>query len=647
VDGSRERGHGTKLGALRIEFRSLQTKLLLGTVGVLILVLSGVIAVVEHGQRLAIVAEVERRGEVLARSLAAISTGPLLLYNFTALEQNVARVGSDPDVVYAMVLDADGKVVAHSRRPELVGFPLEGAVHERAARASDLLVQEVPRRTGKPIFDFAVPILVEGQRWGTVRIGLSKRRMEALISRTRWELAGLSAATLAFVGLGALVVARRIARPVRRLAAAAEGIARGELDQQTQPVGADEIGQLALAFNHMMAELRQHRSDLELAHTELSRRFEEVAELKGYTDSILGSVTSGIVTLDLDGRVATLNPAAEMLTGLFGPEVTGRYGQEVFGHSPEVAEILMEALASRSGTANAALVLRRPNGSTLPIEMSTAPLRGLEGKDLGVVGVFRDVSIVRELEEQLRRSDRLAALGTLAAGLAHEIKNPLTALRTFTRFMPRKFDDERFRESFQRVVPHELERINVIVERLLELARPARLNFQPVRLADLLDRVLDLYTNQVEAKQIDVQREYARDCPVIQADSEYLYQAFGNLVTNAIEAMDSGGRLMLRVGWAHGDQMLPPSRRGGRRIRVEIEDTGRGITSAEADKVFNPFFTTKASGTGLGLALTHKTVEDHRGSITFRSTPGAGTTFRVILPVGVGPEGRPGRGGEN
>jgi len=621
---------------LNLKFQSLQTKLLLGTLFVLVLIMTGMMVVVEHRQRAAIVGEVQRRGEVLARSLAATSRGDLLLYNFTALEQDVAQVADEADVVYAIVLDPGGNVVAHSRRPELVGSTLDGAVHERAARTDRLLVQEsVQRRSGEAIYDIAVPVHVEGQKWGTVRVGVSRRRMEAQIRRTRWELGALSLVTLVAGGLGAAFVARRIARPVRQLAAGAEAIARGELDQRIEPAGEDEIGQLALTFNHMVAQLRHHRTEIEAAHAELRRRFEEVAELKNYTDSIMGSVTSGIVTLDLDGRVATLNPAAEMLTGLFAPEVAGRYCLEVFAHSPEPGDLLMETLERRTGMGNVSLTLRRPNGTTLPIEMSTAPLRGREGKDLGVVGVFRDVTVLRELEEQVRRSDRLAALGTLAAGLAHEIKNPLTSLRTFTRFMPRKFDDERFRERFQRVVPHELERINAIVEQLLELARPARLAFQPVGLADLIDRALDLYANQIEGKGIEVRREYARDCPPVQADPEYLYQAFVNLVANALDAMDAGGRLTLRVGGSQGGDPLAPSRaRGpGRQVKVEIEDTGKGISPSEADNVFNPFFTTKASGTGLGLALTHKIVEDHGGRIAFRSASGAGTTFRVTLPV--------------
>jgi PAS domain S-box-containing protein len=601
-------------------FDSLQTRLLAGTILIFLVVMTGVIAVVEYRQRAAIIGEVLRRGEVIVRDLAAISSSPLLLYNFTALEQNVDRVRGNTDVVYAVVLDAEGKVAAHSRRPELVGSALTAPLDRAAATTETLLVQESQAR-GEAVYDFAVPVMIGAQRWGTVRVGLSKRRMEAQIRRTRIELAGLAA-----------LVARAISRPVRELAAGAEAIARGDLDQRIEAGGFGEIGQLAVVFNHMTAQLLQQRRDLEATHESLRDRFEEVADLKSYTDSILASITSGIVTLDLDGRVATVNPAAELLTGLFAGEIVGRYCTEVFAHTPEVLEILMEALASRGGLGHVSLSLRRRNGTTVPVEMSTAPLRGLEGKDLGVVGVFRDVSQVRELEGQLRRSDRLAALGTFAAGLAHEIKNPLASLRTFTRIIPRKFEDARFRETFMRVVPHELERINGIVEQLLELARPSRLRPAPLTVPGVLDRVLELYANELDAQAIVVTREYARDVPAITADPERLYEAFLNLVNNALAAMAPGGRLTLRTGWHRpGD----PMGRGaaGRRVRVEIEDTGSGISPSEAEKVFDPFFTTKAEGTGLGLALTHKIIEDHGGSIGFRSTPGVGTVFTVLLPL--------------
>ena len=618
-----------------MKLRSLQTKFLWGTLLVIAFVMTAVMVVVEHRQRAAIIEEVQRRGEVIARNLAAISYGPLLLYNYTALEQNVARVAGEADVVYALVLDADGRVAAHSSHPERVGAVLEGPAHRRAARAGELLVQETVTSRGEAIYDFALPVQVEGRKWGTIRVGLSKQRMEAEIGKTRVELGALTLAVLLLGGLAAALMARRIARPVQRLAEGAVAISRGELAQRIEPTTADEIGRLAAAFNHMAVQLVQQRSDLEEANVELHRHFVELVDLKTYTDSILASLTNGIVTVDLDGRVVTLNPAAELLTGFFSGEVTGRYCSETFAHTPVLSDILMETLASHAPISNVPLTLRRRNGSATPIELSTAPLKGGEGKDLGVIGVFRDLTLVRQLERDLRRSDRLAALGTLATGLAHEIKNPLMSILTFTRHLARRFDDPHFREKFQSVVPHELERINGIVERLLELARPARMSFTLVRLPALLDRVVELYANQIEARQVVVARQYARDVPPIQADQEGIYQVVVNLVANALDAMEGGGRLTLRAGWSESRDPLLPSRRRSpdRRARIEVEDSGGGIPQSESDRIFNPFYTTKEGGTGLGLALAHKIVEDHGGTINFRSGRAGGTVFTVVLPL--------------
>lgn len=615
---------------MRPRFRSLRAQLLRDTLIVIVLVMATVLVVVEHRQRAAIIEQVERRGMSLAQSLASMSYGPLLLYNFTALEQNAARIAAETDVVYAIILDGEGRVAAHSRHAERVGLALDGSVDLRAAAASEPLTQTTElAETREAVYDFTVPVQVDRRKWGSVRVGLSKRRMDAAIRGTRGELALVTLATLVFSGVAAAFVARRITRPVRQLADGAAAVSRGQFDQRIEPSTADEIGRLAETFNHMTAQLLQQRTALEDAHAELSDRFKELADLKSYTDSILSSLTTGVVTVDLEGRIVTLNPAAELLTGFFSGEAVGRYCTEVFASTGEMADVLMETLTSHHPIAGIALTLTRRNGVVVPIELSTAPLKGSDGKDLGVVGVFRDLTAVRALEDRLQRSDRLAALGTLAAALGHEIKNPLTSILTFSRHLSRRYADEGFREKFQSVVPRELERINEIVERLLELARPARLHFAPVPLPALLDGVIDLYGNEIEAKGTLVTREYARDVPPIRGDENALARVVVNLVANSLEAMDAGGRLTLRLGWADGPRRLAHYRR----VQIEIEDTGAGIAARERDLIFNPFYTTKEGGTGLGLAIAHKIVEEHGGTIDVASTPGVGTAFRIVLPV--------------
>jgi two-component system sensor histidine kinase AtoS len=617
---------------------SLRTKFVLATALVTALLMVAVMLIVERRQRAAIVGEVHRRGTVLAESLAAAATGPLLLYNFTALEQSVTRLDAQTDdVTYAVVLDADGRVAAHSREPGQVGGVANDEAARRARDARAPLVQDVAAG-GQPLYDFAVPVVVDGQRWGTVRVGLSRRRMEAEIARTRRELVGLATLALVAGGLAAALVAGRIARPVRELARGATAIARGDLDVRVEAATSDEIGRLAEAFRHMAGQLGDQRRGLARAEAELRRQLAELSDLQSYTDHILRSLTSGVITLDLDGRVVTVNPAAEVLTGRLAAEVAGKPCTEAFAHLPALRDVLLQTVASRAGTALAAISLDPGAGpGRAAVELTTAPLRGAEGRLLGLLAVLRDVSAVRQLEEQLRRSDRLAAVGTLAAGLAHEIKNPLTSVLTFSRHLARRFADERFRQRFQSVVPRELERINGIVDGLLRLARPGRLTLAPVALPELLDRALELYGQQIEARRITVVREYAVGLPAIAADPEHLYQAVVNLVTNALDAMDEGGTLTVRAGWAAGPGAVAAPGPRGERLRLEVEDTGPGIPASDSSRVFNPFFTTKATGTGLGLAITHKIVEDHGGSITFRSGPGPGTTFTILLPPAVAP----------
>lgn len=615
---------------LRPRFGRLRTKLVLGTVLVIAGLMAAVGVVVDRRQRATIVEEGQRRGRALAESLAAVSAGPLLLYHYTALEQHVVRFGREPDIVYAMVVDREGRVAAHSLAPGQVGARPDDPVSARALAGAPV-IQTAPGPEGEAIYDIAVPILVEGDRWGTARVGLSRRRLDAQLAATRRELALLGIVALVLGSLATAVVARRITRPVQQLADGVAAISRGELDQRIEPSTADEIGRLAAAFNEMAAQLRQQRADLEAAHVALRQRFAELSDLKSYTDHILNSLGSGIITLDLDGRVVTVNPVAEALTGGSAPRVAGRPATEALAHLPELRDLLLDTLRTRVGVGPVSLVVAPTHGVAVPVEVVTTLLRGAGGQTLGVVAVLRDLTAVRRLEEQLRRSDRLAAFGTLAAGLAHEIKNPLTSIMTFSRHLTRRFDDERFRQRFQSVVPRELERINAIVDGLLRLARPARLDLVPVQLPPLVEQALELCTDQLEARRIRVQREYTVGLPPVPGDAEQLYQAFLNLVTNALDAMEGGGVLSVRVGWAEGDEGPPGMAYD--RLAVAVADTGTGIRAEEAPNVFNPFFTTKPRGTGLGLAITHRIVEDHGGSVTFRSTPGQGTTFTVTLPV--------------
>jgi signal transduction histidine kinase len=243
---------------------------------------------------------------------------------------------------------------------------------------------------------------------------------------------------------------------------------------------------------------------------------------------------------------------------------------------------------------------------------------------------------VRELEDRLRRADRLAALGTMAAGIAHDIRNPLTSILIFSQLMSLHYDDSDVREKFNRVVPRELERVQTVIEDMMELARPASVHREPASLNDILSRVLELFESQVNPQGIKVSTEYELDLPFCMVDRKRLHRCFSNLVSNAFQAMSSGGELTVRTrripAMIFPDTGLPDPRPEPA-IQITIADTGQGISADRLSRIFDPFYTTKEKGLGLGMAIAHRIVEDHRGTIDVQSKVGLGSTFTVCIPL--------------
>ncbi|MFA5103810.1 MAG: ATP-binding protein [Candidatus Margulisiibacteriota bacterium] len=253
---------------------------------------------------------------------------------------------------------------------------------------------------------------------------------------------------------------------------------------------------------------------------------------------------------------------------------------------------------------------------------------------------------LKESQDHLIASEKLAALGTMAAGMAHEIKNPLVALRTFTQLLPLKWEDKEFREKFISIIPPEIDKINKIAENLLKFGRPSKPEFKPINVETVLDEVLDLVDNQIKKNNIRVSTKFVKT-PKIYGDPSQLSQAFLNIIMNAIQAIKEGGELIIKTDIGHVIQLgkitrgvfLNSPRREdntpGQKIPmvfVEITDSGPGISEENMKNMFDPFFTTKESGTGMGLPITLRIIEDHKGSIKLRSQLGKGTTFIIMLP---------------
>lgn len=374
---------------------------------------------------------------------------------------------------------------------------------------------------------------------------------------------------------------------------------------------------------------RRRAADLEQANARLAA---ELAELRASHEDLLSSLQDGVIVLDAAGRVISLNQAAEELTGLSDSAARGRALGEVFPPPAPLAGLVSRTLALGRSHADFELDLRRPDGSRRTVSAVASQVSGPGGECRGAVLVLRDLSSVRELEEQVRRSERLAALGVLAAGLAHEVRNPLVGVRAAAQLLAKEPAFPAALHEFTGVIIREVDRLNRLVDELLSLAGTHALRRRPCNVNQMVEEALRLQGPALQGGAVAVLRRYDPAIPVLEADPDRLLQVFLNLLRNAVEAM-AGAPGALTVS-TRFERVAPQC--GGRSAAVvEVEDRGPGMTPEVQAKLFTPFFTTKAKGTGLGLPLSLRIVEEHEGALELASRPGQGTTARVLLPLAV------------
>jgi signal transduction histidine kinase len=236
---------------------------------------------------------------------------------------------------------------------------------------------------------------------------------------------------------------------------------------------------------------------------------------------------------------------------------------------------------------------------------------------------------MREMEKSLHRADKLAALGTLASSIAHEIRNPLVSIKTFTQLVPRKFNSRDFLDKFQAIVPDELERMENILNQLLNFGRFSQPEFHSLNIEEIIESILSLMNMELSKCNIEVIKLYGKDIPQIMADGEQLKQVFMNIVLNAIQSMPEGGNL--RIITSIEQESVDGDTSDF--VAIEFEDTGYGIPEENLSNLFNPFFTTKNGGSGLGLSISRRIIKEHNGHINVESTMGKGTAFTVKLPL--------------
>ena len=361
--------------------------------------------------------------------------------------------------------------------------------------------------------------------------------------------------------------------------------------------------------------------------------FTEVQNAKIYNETLLEKLTSGVIAVGADERITVFNNEAGQITGLNPSEIIDRPIDQL----PEpLRNILRDTLRSVERRENSEITL--PSGEeSMVARASSSIFHGQQGEMLGALMVLTDITALKRLEQQIRRSDRLASLGTLSAGMAHEIKNPLVSIKTFAQLLPERYQDSDFRETFSNLIGHEIDRIDSLVNQLLRFARPAKPLLKPMHVHEILEKSLMLIGHRLYQKEIKLTRSWNAEVDTIRADADQLEQVFLNFFLNAMDAMKRDGELMVATEIHSAEEWMASvtARRGevNEILRVTVRDNGEGIRNEDIPHVFDPFFTTKDYGTGLGLSVVHGIIQEHGGQIEVESELSKGTAFHILLPL--------------
>lgn len=512
-----------------------------------------------------------------------------------------------PQVIDAAIVAPDGRIVAHLD-PDRIGMRQQPtpSLDELASLSGLAQLRRIFGEEGQT-YEVVEPLRLGDSDFGTIRIGVStllvrldlSERLAPVLRTAGWVLLGAV--------VGALILAQWLLRPIHVLRSGLRQLERGEPAEIDLPQ--DEFGDLGREIKAVSDRLLAERAAAEGPEAGL--------------DSIVEHLEDAVGIFGPDGELLSANPA---MRGLL---------QQAAGPDQPFAEIVNRTLDARESAEPVTLPM--PGGGEAgPREwyVTAHPVEDHGERLVGVMVVARDLAALGELQSTLRYSRKLAALGRLTAGVAHEVKNPLNAMTIHLELLkgklaarPRSGDgsapavDPGAALEHVSVIGGEIKRLDQVVQGFLKFMRPDDLHLQPVQIPDLLAGIARVVQPDAAASQIRVITDCPPDLPPVHGDPEPLRQALLNLAINACQAMPGGGTLRLTAQSA-----------SRRRVLVTVEDTGVGIPPAHLPKIFDLYFTTKAGGSGIGLSMVFRTVQLHDGEIEVQSTPGTGTTFRILLP---------------
>jgi two-component system sensor histidine kinase AtoS len=487
------------------------------------------------------------------------------------------------------------------------------ALHEALQAQSGGRLREQQDRAlqeGETLIDF-----VEGMiAFSSHRLAVKTQATLLGISRTKTLLFVMIVMIHVLVISLSLVLMRGITNPVNALLRATRRLRKGDLDYRVHGLQ-DEFGELATSFNEMSNALREHIVKVR----ESEKRYRMLFE----------SARDAIFILDVNetgGRIVAANPAASEIYGYGEGEMAGQNMLDCMGDAARDAGWLQRVAGGEWVEEES--IHQRADGTDFPVEMSAGLLGpGRAEKDENRLALLtaRDVSERKRTEREMQRAEQMKVVGELAAGLAHEIKNPLAAIKVAVDVLSAELEEPKDARDILGRVNDQVKQIEVLIRGLLNFARPAEPKFFHVNINDVLDKtcMLVMPEHHSPSSEAVLVKELDEHLPKTAADPMQLHQVFLNLIQNALDAIPDRGVVTVRT--MHDQQEHA--------IMIEVRDTGRGIDESAMDKVFRPFFTTKNDGTGLGLPVSMQIVEQHGGNMTVGRNPGGGTVFTITIPV--------------
>ncbi len=346
-------------------------------------------------------------------------------------------------------------------------------------------------------------------------------------------------------------------------------------------------------------------------------------QTQDYTAQVVANMANGLLSIDPQGKVLSFNHLALEMLGLDESNIAGMNLREIIDFQ---ASGIQDTLTRCSAVLDREIQHRSATGEPVELSVSATPIIGEENECRGAVIILHDLREIKLLEEKVRRSEKLAAVGKLAAGVAHEIRNPLSSIRGFAQFLRHALAERPKDREYAEIMVKEVDRMNRVVTDLLTFARPLEAELAPTDLQELLEHILRLVKADAQGRGVEIHKNISEDLPEIDLDANQMTQCLLNLTLNALQVLDAGGSIEVGATMAGADP----------RLLLWVEDDGSGIPAEDLDKIFDPFYTTREQGTGLGLAIVHTIVENHNGEIRVESPvpeKNKGTRFTISIPV--------------